>query len=71
MDKDDKDIDAILWLTARMPMNKTFNLDNKQQEIIKFIFCLSGIGLPVKKTKGYDYYFDIADDWTTIKKVSI
>ncbi len=63
-----KEIEAILWLTATMPMNKIFKLKDDQIEIIKDIFLLSGIGLPTKPNEAYPYYFDIAEDWSTIKK---
>ncbi len=66
-----KDINAILWLTINMELERIYPLQESQQQVIKYIFCVSGIGLPVKQTKGYDYYFDIPEDWATIKKVKL
>ena len=66
-----KDIEAIFWLTVNMAINRTYVINESQQQIIKYIFTVSGIGLPVEPTKGYDYYFDIPDDYSTIKKVKI
>ena len=64
-----KEIDAIFWLTGKMSYNKTYQLNESQQQIIKDIFIISGIQLPVEPNKAYDYWFDIAEDWSTIKKV--
>jgi len=69
--RSNKDIDAIFWLTANMALNRIYVVNDSQQQIIKYIFCASGIGLPVEPTKGYDYYFDIPEDWATIKKIRI
>ena len=68
--KNTKEIDAIIWLTATMPMNKTFDLGKEQRIIIMDIFLFSGIKLPIKPEKAYNYYFEISDDWKTIKKKS-
>ena len=65
-----KEIDAIFWLTGTMPLNKTFELNYQQQQIFKDIFIISGIQLPVEPNDAYDYYFDIAEDWSTIRKIS-
>jgi len=69
--RSNKDINAIFWLTVNMLPNKLYPLEEAQQQIIKYIFCASGIGLPVEPTKGYNYYFDIPEDWSTIKKIRI
>ena len=64
-----KEIDAIFWLTGKMAYNKEYNLAGNQQQIIKDIFIISGIQLPIEPNEAYDYWFDIAEDWSTIKKV--
>ena len=70
MTKNNKHIEAIFWLTGKMAMNKDYHLSDQQQQIIKDIFIISGIQLPVEPNDAYDYYFDIAEDWSTIRKIS-
>lgn len=67
---DDKCTNAIIWLTANMKLNYEYILTDNQIVIIKDIFVLSGIALPIEPTRGYNYYFKISDDWKTIKKVT-
>jgi len=67
--KNTKEIDAILWLTANMLPNKIYPIKTKdQQNILQDIFCLSGIGLPTEQNEMWEYWFAIAEDWSTIEK---
>ena len=67
--KNSKEIDAILWLTANIEMDKVYPIKTKdQQNILQDIFCLSGIGLPTEQNDMWEHWFEIAEDWSTIEK---